>query len=442
MMGRNFMFLGYHILTKFFKNGESTNDSPKESYRYYEKNAIDGDLQGIIQGLDYLKDLGIDLIYLGPIFKSKTTHGYDITNYFSISENISFNSEEEAKAIFKKLIEDAHKKGIKVIIDLVLNHASKEFDFNSIPKDLTVKTESPRSPQEERWQRSFLFWNLDDEDTREFLIRVGEYWLKNYELDGFRLDHALGLPLSFLEEFSLRMKKIKKDVIILGEVWEDEGDQLKNFNLLKRFKGDDAQRFTSMFDFSTYDTIKEVLGKNNGSLLDLYNQIVLSNKLNEREFQLTYFIENHDLPRFIDICQEIEIFYIALGLLMALTGNVMLEYGNEIALKGDETIHNFQESGRVAMKFKEDWLDLEKKSFNYCKNLINLREVHPSLSSGSYELITSEENLLIFKKKAAYDEIKVLIYTGEQEYHLDKEHLDLIRDTKVSTLKKGIYYLQ
>jgi glycosidase len=197
-----------------------------------------------------------------------------------------------------------------------------------------------------------------------------------------------------------------------------------------------------MFDFSTYDTIKEVLGKNNGSLLDLYNQIVLSNKLNEREFQLTYFIENHDLPRFIDICQEIEIFYIALGLLMALTGNVMLEYGNEIALKGDETIHNFQESGRVAMKFKEDWLDLEKKSFNYCKNLINLREVHPSLSSGSYELITSEENLLIFKKKAAYDEIKVLIYTGEQEYHLDKEHLDLIRDTKVSTLKKGIYYLQ
>jgi glycosidase len=436
------MFLGYHILIKFYKNGELTNDFPKESYRYYEKNAIDGDLQGVIKELDYLKELGIDLIYLGPIFKSKTTHGYDITNYFSISENISSNSEEDAKAIFKKLIEDAHKRGIKVIIDLVLNHASKEFDFNSVPKDLNIKTESPRSPQEERWQRSFLFWNLDDEDTREFLIRVGEYWLKNFELDGFRLDHALGLPLNFLEEFSIRMKKIKKDVIILGEVWEDEGDKLKNFNLLKKFKGDDAQRFTSMFDFSTYDTIKEVLGKKNGSLLDLYNQIVLSNQLNEKEFQLTYFIENHDLPRFIDICQELETFYIALGLLMALTGNVILEYGNEIALKGDQTIQNFHESGRVAMRFKEDWSDLEKQTFNYCKNLIKLRRVHPSLSSGSYELITSEENLLIFKKKAACDEIKVLIYTGEQEYQLDKEYFDLIRDTKVLKLKKGIYYLQ
>jgi len=436
------MFLGYHILTKFFKNGELRNVFPKKSYRYYEKNAIDGDLQGVIQELDYLKDLGIDLIYLGPIFKSKTTHGYDITNYFSISENISSNSKEEAKAIFTQLIEDAHKKGIKVIIDLVLNHASREFDFDSVPKDLTVKTESPRSPQEERWQMSFLFWNLDDKDTREFLIRVGEYWLKNYELDGFRLDHALGLPLAFLEEFSTRMKKIKKDVIILGEVWEDEGDKLKNFNLLKKFKGNDAQRFTSMFDFATYDTIKETLGKKNASLLDLYNQIVLSSQLNEKEFQLTYFIENHDLPRFIDICQEIEIFYIAVGLLMALTGNVMLEYGNEIALKGDETIHNFHESGRVAMKFKEDWSELEKKTFNYCKNLVDLRKVHSSLSSGSYELITSEENLLIFKKKATYDEIKVLIYIGEQEYHLDEEYFDLIRNIKVWKLKKGIYYLQ
>jgi len=436
------MFLGYHILIKFFKNGETENDSAKESYHYYEKNAIDGDLQGIIQELNYLKDLGIDLIYLGPIFKSKTTHGYDITNYFSISENISSSSEKEARSIFSKLIEEAHKRGIKVIIDLVLNHASKEFDFDSVPKDLDVKTESPRSPQEERWQRSFLFWNLDDEDTKEFLIRVGEYWLKNNELDGFRLDHALGLPLTFLEEFSLRMKKIKKDAIILGEVWEDEGDKMKNFNLLKKFKGEDAQRFTSMFDFSTYDTIKEVLGNKNGSLLDLYNQIVLSNKLNEREFQLTYFIENHDLPRFIDICQNMDIFYIAFGLLMALTGNVMLEYGNEIALKGDPTIQHFHESGRVAMKFKEDWSDLEKKTFNYCKDLIDLRKAHPALSSGRYELIILEENLLLFKKKSEDDEIKVLIYTGEQEYLLDKEYLDLIRNTKVSKIEKGIYYLQ
>ncbi len=87
----------------FFKNGELSNDFPKESYKYYEKNAIDGDLQGIIQEMDYLNELGIDLIYLGPIFKAQTTHGYDVIDYFSISENISSVSEEEANDILKKI---------------------------------------------------------------------------------------------------------------------------------------------------------------------------------------------------------------------------------------------------------------------------------------------------------------------------------------------------
>ena len=123
------MFIGYHILIKFFKNGELSNDFPKESYKYYEKNAIDGDLQGIIQEMDYLNELGIDLIYLGPIFKAQTTHGYDVIDYFSISENISSVSEEEANDILKKLLEEAHKRNIKVIIDLVLNHASNNMIF-------------------------------------------------------------------------------------------------------------------------------------------------------------------------------------------------------------------------------------------------------------------------------------------------------------------------
>lgn len=88
-------------IDQVFKNGELSNDFPKESYKYYEKNAIDGDLQGIIQEMDYLNELGIDLIYLGPIFKAQTTHGYDVIDYFSISENISSVSEEEANDILK-----------------------------------------------------------------------------------------------------------------------------------------------------------------------------------------------------------------------------------------------------------------------------------------------------------------------------------------------------
>ena len=436
------MFIGYHILIKFFKNGELSNDFPKETYKYYEKNAIEGDLQGIIQEMDYLNDLGIDLIYLGPIYKAQTTHGYDVIDYFSISENISSVSEEEANDILKKLLEEAHKRNIKVIIDLVLNHASKNYDFSTIPDGLKVKTEPPQSPQEIRWQGSFLFWDLGDRDTREFLIRVGEYWLENFELDGFRLDHALGLPLDFLEEFSDRMKKINKNVIILGEVWEDEGDKEKNFALLKKFKGYDAQRFTSLFDFATYNIIKEVLGEQKKNLKDLYEQIILSNKLNEDTFQLTYFIENHDLPRFIDISKDIDSFYIAMGLLMALTGNIMLEYGNEIALKGDPSAHHFSDSGRVAMKFKDSWTEEEFRIYNYTQTLINLRKKHSALSRGTYELIDAKEKRLIFKKNYEDNEIIIFISLEDKPFDLKKEYLDLILGERVHMVGKGIYYLQ
>lgn len=436
------MFIGYHILIKFFKNGELSNDFPKESYKYYEKNAIDGDLQGIIQEMDYLNELGIDLIYLGPIFKAQTTHGYDVIDYFSISENISSVSEEEANDILKKLLEEAHKRNIKVIIDLVLNHASNKYDFSTIPEGLKVKTEPPQSPQEIRWQGSFLFWDLGDRDTREFLIRVGEYWLENFELDGFRLDHALGLPLDFLEEFSDRMKKINKNVIILGEVWEDEGDKEKNFALLKKFKGYDAQRFTSLFDFATYNIIKEVLGEQKKSLQDLYEQIILSNKLNEDTFQLTYFIENHDLPRFIDISKDMDSFYIAMGLLMALTGNVMLEYGNEIALKGDPLAHHFSDSGRVAMRFKESWTEEEHRTFNYTQRLINLRKEHSVLSKGAYELMDVKEKRLIFKKKNEKSEIIIFISLEDKPLDLKETYLDLILGKNIRIVQKGIYYLQ
>ena len=92
-------------------------------------------------------------------------------------------------------------------------------------------------------------------------------------------------------------------------------------------------------------------------------------------------------------------FYIAMGLLMALTGNVMLEYGNEIALKGDPLAHHFSDSGRVAMRFKESWTEEEHRTFNYTQRLINLRKEHSVLSKGAYELMDVKEKRLIFKKK-------------------------------------------
>ena len=435
------MFIGYHILIKFFKNGELNNDYLKEEYLYCEKNSIEGDIQGIIQNLDYLKELGIDLIYLGPIFDSNTTHGYDTTNYYSIASHISSKKNEESKTIFKNLITECKKRNMKVIIDLVLNHASKSYDFSKIPKQFSPKNESPQSLQEKKWQNLFLFWNLSDENTRDFLIDVGTYWLTNFDIDGFRLDHALGIEKNFWKDFSENMRKIKKEVILLGEVWEDTEDEEKNFELIESFKKySEVNLFSSLYDFFMYENIKKFFVFEKITTDEFYEIIYKSNRLNDKEFSLTYFIENHDIPRFIDICKNKENFYDAMKILFSLSGNILLEYGNEFCIKGDPNYKYFSESGRVPMKFKNEFSDEESKIFEFTKKLIKIRKENESLSKGTYEKICSDKNTLIIKK--SYKEDNCYILLSKTDTKFNENYYDIINEIEYPSsyiLKKGAF---
>lgn len=439
------MFNGYHILLKFFYNGYKGNDFNENNYVYHEKNSIEGDLQGILEKIDYIKDLGVDLVYLGPIYDAETTHGYDTKDYFNISENIAYKDPIKSKKLLNEVISEFHKRDIKVILDLVLNHASKNYLFDNIPFDIIPKTESPNSPQELRWQRFFLFWNVEDPDTKEFLIRVGEFWLKNFDIDGYRLDHAIGLPAQFWYDFSKRMKAIKKDVILLGEVWDDQGDDRKNFNLIKNFlfyKNENV--FTSLFDFSFYSKLTNCINKN-FDLKELYEAIEESEKLNFKEAKMTYFIENHDLPRFIDYSNNLDYFKIALGLLFFMNGNIMLEYGNEFCLRGDKEYWNFNESGRVPMKFPENWNNDEKEIYNYTKKLIMLRKKYDILSSGKFKYISSSKDYLLFEKSSKKEIAKILIVKHKiKNTFFDGEEnlLDNLKYSFNDILNPNIYFFK
>lgn len=439
------MFQGYHILIKFFKNGFTGNDYNKDDYLHHEKNSIEGDLQGIIEKVDYLKDLGIDLVYLGPIFDSETTHGYDTKDYFNISENISFSDKNMAKNLLKKLIDKLHNNNIKVILDLVLNHASKKYNFKNIPYNLIPKTEEPQSPQEKRWESLFLFWNVEDKNTKEFLIRVGEYWMNNFNIDGYRLDHAIGLPTSFWKDFYNRMKKIKKDVILLGEIWDDQGNDQENHKLIKDFlffKNENV--FTSLFDFSFYSKLVEYIN-NDKDLKGLFNSIIKSEKLNFDKAKMTYFIENHDLPRFIDYSNNINNFIIALGLIFVLNGNIMLEYGNEICLKGDKSYKYFNESGRVPMIFYENWTEKNKNIFELTKRLIELKKDESIFNEGNYKFLKSSSDYLFFEKNNSKNTLYILLTKKSIKNLSNKNFTNLIDNKfykKDEEINPGIYFFK
>lgn len=439
------MFIGYHILIKFFENGDPQNDYCPEDYAYHEKNAIEGDLQGITQRLDYLRDLGIDLIHLGPIFKARTTHGYDTTDYFQLAEHLSARDRNEAENVFRTLLDEAHRREIRVILDLVLNHASKSYEKSSIPPEFSPQTEPPQTPQERKWS-SFQFWNLNDQSTREFLLHVGAYWLQNFNIDGYRLDHALGVPADFWVEFYRRMKAINPRVILLGEVWEDMRPGVDEMALIRQFRDvAGAYQFTSLYDFPLLSAIEDTFIHQRRTLPELYHLIVQMNQLNDAHFQMTNFVETHDIPRLMDRCQDRLVFRQVMGLLMALNGNIMLEYANELAPSGDRQVRFKSESGRIAMRFPETWQDGDRAMFGYVRKLIHLRQSRPELFRGSYHLVQADERQLIFDKRDGSNSTRVALLLIGHELPFPGRYYDLIGEQEwdnMTGMPAGIYFLE
>ena len=197
-----------------------------------------GNLKGIASKLDYLKELGVDVIYLNPIFKAWSNHRYDTADYHKIDELLG--TEED----FSRLCELAHERGIKVILDGVFSHTgsnSRYFDKLGIFGNGAYNC--PDSPYRswydfEKYPDVYTsWWGINtlpcvkemDEGFREFIIdgenSVVAHWLRA-GADGFRLDVADELPDEFIAAFRARLKAIKPDALLIGEVWEDASNKV------------------------------------------------------------------------------------------------------------------------------------------------------------------------------------------------------------------------
>ena len=183
---------------------------------------LQGDLKGIIQRLSYLKDLGIDILYLTPIFASDSTHKYDTIDYYQIDP--SFGTKED----LQNLVQTAHAMGMKVILDGVFNHTSpKFFAFEDIRRNQEASAyrdwyfieEFPLrkgSRMEKPNYKSFSYYggmpklNLRNPETADYFIQVACYWLQQYQIDGWRLDVADEISHVFWKKFRKVLCKYKK----------------------------------------------------------------------------------------------------------------------------------------------------------------------------------------------------------------------------------------
>ena len=326
-----------------------------------------GDFKGLTAKLDYLKDLGINGIWLMPIMPSDTYHKYHVIDYMNIDPDYGTLGD------FKIFVDEAHKRGIKIITDFVINHTGNLHPWfiqaqsgkdnvyrdyyvwakkDSIRNEIFKKTASFDSDNIRKWhpvngdtlsEQYYGYFNglcpdlnLDNKKVRDEILAIARFWLNEVKVDGFRMDAARHIFMderaddnhAFWVWFRKEMENIKPDVYLVGEVWSDSK------TVAPYLKG-----LPSLFNFDLGYAITNVAysGKDTIGLVKKYKEISDYYKSITTEYLDATFIKNHDQTRLLtELKGDINKARMAASLLLTLPGTPYLYYGEEIGMLGDK----------------------------------------------------------------------------------------------------------
>jgi cyclomaltodextrinase / maltogenic alpha-amylase / neopullulanase len=414
----------YQIFPERYANGDTAND-PEETLSWgseapSETNFFGGDLEGIIQKLDYIADLGVTGIYLTPIFKAESNHKYDTIDYMEIDPQFG------DKETLKRLVKKAHNKGIRVMLDAVFNHSGFYFKpFQDVLEngeqsryhdwfhihEFPVITEPVPNYDTFGFTYTMPKFNTENPETREYLLKVARYWIEECDIDGWRLDVANEVDHAFWIDFRKTVKEVKADAYIVGEIWHDslpwlQGDQfdaVMNYPFTSLVKDYFAYRSISLAEFR--EGIEEL-------------KFMYSQNVHDVAFNL---LGSHDTPRILDECgddkEKVKLLFL---FQLAFSGSPCIYYGDEIAMFGGGDPGN-----RACMVWEEENQDLELQGF--VKQLLQLRKEHKALSRGEIGFHVRED-CLAFEKHYGDETLFIIINNSDEPgtFEFDHEHFSFL----------------
>ena len=387
-----------------------------------------GDLLGVVEQLDYIQDLGVTALYFTPIFQSASNHRYHTHDYYRVDPLLG------GDRAFHTLLDACHRRGLKVVLDGVFNHASRGFfQFNDILENgphsawidwFTIEG-WPLSPYDGDRPANYLAWignralpklNTDNPQVREFIMQVAEHWLRQ-GIDGWRLDVPFEIRTEgFWAEFRQRVKAINPDAYIVGEIWYDsrpwlQGDQ---FDAVMNYLFTEAaiafaagpRALPDQVEGRSYNPIPALSGVQYADkidwLLNLYPWEIQLAQLN--------LLDSHDTARLISIANgDVASVRLATLLQMTYPGAPSIYYGDEIGLPGT----NFDPDTRRGMPWdKRDTWNMDLLAYH--KQLIALRHDHPALRTGAYHRLHADDATYAFARIDAADALIVAVNTAEQ----------------------------
>ena len=440
-------------------------------YSFYDTNNDGiGDLNGVTAKLDYVKEMGFNGIWLMPIHPSPTYHKYDVTDYYAIHPDYGTLDD------FKRLVDEAHERGIKVIIDLVVNHTSdghpwfKEacgyiskngapggeygdyYNFRITDNNAYHKVGGTKYSYEGQFWSGMPDLNLNSENVRNEIVNIMDFWLTDYNVDGFRLDAVTSYytgnlqgNIDFLSWLNTEAKRIKPEAYIVGEAWVSS-----DYTIDRYYESgcDSFFLFTGSQAGGTIATaVKQSSGKSLGNLF--------------MELQSTYgdailapFLGNHDTMRPGSFMPGEDNVKMAAGVLAMMNGGTFVYYGEEIGMisKGG---NNSDPAKRIAMKWQakniyeghcylppentpvdetsyyypsvQEQMGDTDSILNYYKEAMELRNRFPSIARGTVTYYPEGQNNYICVITKEYNGEKITIVfnmdTFEQTVTLDKDAL-------------------
>lgn len=366
---------------------------------------LHGDIRGIIDHLDYIRDLGIDVIYLTPIFKSDSSHKYDTIDYYQIDP--SFGTAED----LRELVQKAHQYGMKVVLDAVFNHTGRDFfafkdilenkekskylDWYFIDK-FPLDNESGQAPN----FKCFGYYsgmpklNLKNPEVEKYVTDVACYWIKECDIDGWRMDVGDEISHYFWKHFRRAVKAVKKDALIIGEIWHYAGDFLE---------GDE---WDTVMNYPFYLNLIDLLADEKiGVSRFIQNLGYMKGRLNKKCYPLMWnLIDSHDTARFLHLCNNKQKLHLAAAFQLLMPGMPMIYYGDELAMPGAN-----DPDCRRGMYWDEEYRDNEM--LEWYKRLIQVRRTHACIVEGELaETITRDEDGTIVLIRKNTEETVALIF--------------------------------
>jgi neopullulanase len=465
----------YLIMPDRFANGNTANDNAPGFMDSVSRQKQDGrhggDLQGLINNLDYFNDLGVTALWLTPLVENNTPmsyHGYGATDFYNIDPRLGTNN------LYKEFVSEAHKKGIKIIIDHVSNHFHRNHRWmkelpvngwihgtldNHLPANHNkmvfvdpYRDTSLIKKVSEGWFTNYLVdLNQRNEHVKKYIIQNTIWWVEFSGLDGIREDTYPYSDQPFLAEWARIILEEYPNLNIVGEVWTGEPAFLAPFQKGNMSRGFDSN-LPSVTDFGIRDSYHAFL-TGRGNLFNIYETFAKDYLYTEPELLLT-FIDNHDISRGLFYAKgDLNKMKIALLLLFTTRGIPQILYGTETTLAGGDS------HGTLRFDFPggfpgDDVNYFDKKSlseeqteyYNYIKKLLSLRKNNKALFEGEKTHFHPENGIYTYFKTSGSEQFMIIINEKNEDqslvlkpyekFLLNKNLTDVISGKKIGQTDK------